>query len=115
MPVCPVCFQSTYEIISQPDTSTLTPSVAVPTDMSGVLPALAQLIHGYNMLRGAAFKRSPTKKKPRYEEQKAKRLTAKVKVFSKQDPTTFIEFKQINGMTFKDTVTGELWVWQRGQ
>jgi hypothetical protein len=87
---------------------------------------MRQLIQGYDMLRGQAGqtgkqgapgKAGQNAKKPktgRFQEITTQRITKKAKVFSKQDPTVFVEFKQINGMTFKDTVTGELWKWTRG-
>jgi hypothetical protein len=123
MPICPVCHLSTDQVIDQPNTSTLTPSISPPTDLNGLYSAMRQLIQGYDMLRGQAGQQGPAgkagqnAKKPktgRFQELTAQRITRKVKVFSKQDPTTFVEFKQINGMTFKDTVTGELWKWTRG-
>lgn len=118
MPICPTCHTSVDEVISQPTTSPMQ-SIAPPIDMGGVLPALRQLIYNFNLLNGrdgAPGKNSTQPKKPkvgRYVEQKQGRVTKDVKVFSKQDPETFVTFKQINSLQFKDTVTGETWTWQR--
>ncbi len=111
MPICPTCHASTDEVINQPNTSNLVSAVHAPTDMSGVLQALQQVIYNLNRITN----NSPGNKKiGRFQEVKAQRITAKVKVYSKQDKETFVEYKQINGMTFKDTVTGEQWNWSRG-
>jgi hypothetical protein len=99
--------------------------------MSGVLPALQALIQNLNLLTGngpapnnngggggggnvGQQKAPPKAKQGRFVELTGQRVTADVKVYSKQDPSTFVAYKQINGMTFKDSVTGELWSWGRG-
>lgn len=112
MAICPTCHTSVDEVISQPTTSQIQ-SIAPPTDMSGVLSAVQQLIYNFNQITN----NGPSNQKPktgRFQEVTAKRITKKMKVYSKQDKETFVEYKQINGMTFKDTVTGEQWKWERG-
>jgi hypothetical protein len=126
MPICPTCHTSVDELITQPSTNLLQ-SITPPTDMSGVLPAVQQLVYNFNMITGNGPSRSggggqgqgqgqngKKGKKPRFEEQLPKRITKQVRVYSKQDKEVFVEYKQINGMTFQDTVTKELWVWNRG-
>ena len=99
---------------TQPITSKIA-SIAVPTEQSGLLQAVQQLIYNHNQSNGTSPKSSaPKAKVGRFQELVQNRITAKVKIYSKQDPETFVEFTQINGMTFQDSVTGETWSWVRG-
>lgn len=124
MPTCPVCQTSFDQKVDQPAPQT-TPSIPAAYDMPSLIAAVQLLTQGYNQITGRAggvsgFKSKSNSdannKKPnpgRFIEQRQSRVTETHKVFSKQDPTTFVEFKQINSMTFKDSVTGELWTWTR--
>lgn len=120
MPICPTCQSSISEPIDQP-TPQQTPSIPPAYDLPSLLSAVKQLTLGYELLSGRLLGNKQTKnntspKKPklgRYVEQKQGRVTQDVKVFSKQDPETFVTFKQINALQFKDSVTGETWTWQR--
>ena len=123
MAICPTCHTSVDELITQPNTHTLLQSITPPTDMSSVLSALQQLINNFNLITGNGPGQSgqpgkngePGTKSQlgRFTEQRNSRVTKKVKVYSKQDPATFVEVEQINAMTFRDSVTGEVWTWGR--
>ena len=130
MAICPTCQASFNEVVDQP-TPQNTPSIPQATDLQSVIYAVQQLTQGYNQLTGRTGQpgqqgrtgqpgqqgragQAPKSKIGRFQELTQQRVTAKVKVYSKQDPETFVEYKQINAMTFKDTVTGEQWNWARG-
>ena len=131
MATCPTCSSSVPVAIDQPAAPTI-PSIPTAHDLPSALAAIQALSMTHNIVypgggggsKGQGSKQQPQSKnntkppqKPkvgRFEEQKSKRVTANVKVYSKQDKETFVEYKQINGMTFKDTITGETWNWSRG-
>lgn len=127
MPICPTCQASFDQAVSQP-IQQQTPSVPPANDLQSLIYAVAQLTQGYNQLTGRTAnnqgggnkntgnnqsKPPPTQKLGRFIEKKAARVMTTVKVYSKQDPSTFVEVKQINAMTFVDSVTGEQWTWGR--
>ena len=121
MTTCPVCQTSFNEPITQPVPTSL-PSIPLAYDVPSLLEAVKQLTQGYNQLSGKTLgnkhknNQAPKKSKVqlgRFIELKQGRSTVNLKVYSKDDPTTFVEFNQINAMTFQDTVTGETWTWQR--
>jgi hypothetical protein len=127
MPACPTCGNSVDQVISQPPVQT-TPSIPQAYDLQSVIQAIQQLTQGYNQLTGRTGnnnsqqsknntqqpKNNTSQKKPklgRFVEQR--RVTSNVKIYSAQDPATFVTVKQINALTFRDTVTGETWTWGR--
>ena len=101
--------------------------------MDSLIVAVQALTHGYNLLTNRitatnkALANAQANRQPpiasknqankanqgRFVEQPLLRVTVLQKVYSKQDPTVWVEFLQINTMTFKDSVTGELWTWNR--
>jgi hypothetical protein len=105
------------------------PAIPPAVDLQSALNAINALRHSMYILTGQlnhafqgtqgppgkagqAGKAAP--KGGKYVEQQAKRVTNTVKLASKEDPSTFITFKRIDGLTFVDNKTGELWSWQRG-
>lgn len=44
----------------------------------------------------------------------ANRATVTRRITNPEDPEQYVDVKQINRLTMKDTVTGELWVWNGG-
>jgi len=120
MAICPTCHTSVDEPVTQPDTRTLLQSITPPTSMSDVLAALQQLIINFNLITGNGPGNSNQPGKPgkppklgRFVENRQGRITKQVKIYSKQDPDTFVVVDQINALTFKDSVTGEQWTWGR--
>jgi hypothetical protein len=123
MPICPTCQASFDQAVSQP-AQQQTPSIPPANDLQSLIYAVQMLTQGYNQLTGRNGNnqnqtknntpRPPNKPKlGRFVEFKQGRVTSTVKVYSKQDPSTFVEVKQINAMTFQDSVTGEIWTWGR--
>jgi hypothetical protein len=122
MPICPTCQASFDQAVSQP-IQPQTPSITPAYDLQSLLQAVQQLTQGYNQLTGRTnnnqsqpknnMPQPPKPKIGRFIEQKPARVVSTVKVYSKQDPSVFVEVKQINAMTFQDSVTGELWTWGR--
>lgn len=118
MPACPTCGSSVDEPVG-PGTAVTMPSVPPAFDLASAIASLNMLIVGYNNMRGPAGApgkngKSKTAKGGKYVELKQKRVTNTVKVASKQDPDTYVEFKRIDALTFHDTKTNEIWTWQRG-
>ncbi len=127
MATCPTCSSVVPVAIDQPTAPTI-PSIPQASDLPSALAAIQALSITHNIMHGSNSKspqhqnqgqdknQTPNKKPKvgRFQELTAQRVTAKVKVYSKQDKDTFVEYKQINGMTFKDTITGETWNWSRG-
>ncbi len=127
MATCPTCSSAIPVAIDQPTAPTI-PSIPAASDLPSALAAIQALTMTHDIMHGSNSK-SPQQQKQgqnknktpndkpkigRFQELTAKRVTAKVKIYSKQDKATFVEYKQINGMTFKDTITGEMWNWSRG-
>ena len=129
MATCPTCSSTVPVSIDQPTAAPI-PSIPIASDLPSALAAIQALSMTHNIVYGYGGGGGGSKQQPqqsknntkppqkpkvgRFEEQKSKRITTKVKVYSKQDKETFVEYKQINGMTFKDTITGETWNWSRG-
>lgn len=114
----PISYTNLNENIQQPAPPAM-PSVPLANDLPSALEAIRALTHGYNIqygMRSGGNSNNTAPSKPKigkYSEQKPLRVTKTIKVYSKQDPETFIEVKQINAMTFRDSITGELWTWTR--
>jgi hypothetical protein len=51
--------------------------------------------------------------KGQWTENKANRVTAKVKVYSKTDPTQFVEVEQVNQIEMVNKDTKQTWKWRR--
>lgn len=126
MATCPTCSSSVPVAIDQP-AGPVIPSIPNAYDLQSALAAIQALSITHNIMHGGGGVKQPQQQqsknntkppqKPkvgRFQEIKAQRVTANVKVYSKQDKETFVAYKQINGMTFKDTITGEMWNWSRG-
>lgn len=64
--------------------------------------------------RGQAGPRSPnTGAKGQWIEDKGKRVMTKVKIYSKTDPTQFVEIEQVNSITMTNKDTKQTWTWRR--
>lgn len=126
-PVCAVQPQVDIGTAQQPRL----PSIPTPDgSVDGMMAALMALKDGYEMLAGMRNNAPPNNskssqsssspgangKKPtkqgRFTE--VNRVTKKVRITNPDDEEQFVDVLRIDNLTFKDTVTGELWTWTRG-
>ncbi len=122
----PVCNISVNEVINQPPGVKL-PSIPQANDLASALQAIQAMTDMLNLLTGQTRNlRAPpgrrgapgqpgknnNNKVGRFNEEAGSRVTEEVKMESTDGSVTFT-FKQINKLTFRDSITGELIIWQR--
>lgn len=118
-----VCHIPPDTTVDQPDPLNL-PGIPPPdATVEGLLAtvnAMRQTIliitgqQGVQGPRGQAGPRGKdTSAKGQWTENKANRVTAKVKVYSKTDPTQFVEVEQVNQIEMVNKDTKQTWKWQR--
>jgi hypothetical protein len=120
----PISYTNLNENIQQP-TSPGMPAIPLASDLPSALEAIRALTQGYNTqynMNPAGNRNNSTPKKPKlgkYVEDKPKRITKKERIYHKDDKTgkvdkeQYVDVETINSLTFKDTITGELWTWSR--
>jgi hypothetical protein len=121
----PACNISVNETINQPPGVRL-PNIPPATDLNSALSAIQALSQMVGLLsgqvvdqrgppgqQGAAGQPGKNNQNKVGRWQEVNRAVQEVTMDSTDGSVTFT-FKQINQLTLKDTITGELWVWQRG-
>lgn len=124
----PVCEGSHPENIGAGTGITL-PSIPTAVDLPSALAAINALAMGFRLLtnqtktaprsmqpghgvtNSVKSKNPGTNKQGRWNE--SARTTQVVRVTNPEDATQFVDVKQINSLTMKDSQTGEQWQWKR--
>jgi hypothetical protein len=122
----PVCFVSTNQQIGQPPGVQL-PALPVATDLPSALSAIQAMTNMLNLLTGqtgqsgaqgnvgaagAAGAGGKNQKGGRFQEVAGSRVTQDIQLTSDDGSVTFT-IKQINAITWQDTITGEQITWNR--
>lgn len=93
------------------------PSIPIATDLASALAAIAAIRQFLEILRnggggGSGFNtKHPPPKQGRWQE--TQRITEVIRVFNPQDHSQWVDIEQINKLILSDTVTKEMWIWNR--
>jgi hypothetical protein len=120
MAVCPVCNQSTSQVITQPSGLQL-PSTQQPTqDLSSIvnsINALNQIVNGLSGTQSGA--NGSVGSRPQEQWIQGSPDTEKVKVYSPDtdpknggDGSVYVTVQRVKSLTMRNTVTGEVWRWK---
>jgi hypothetical protein len=111
MAVCPVCNQSTSQVINQPS-GLAVPSTVNPTDLSSALAAIRALNQIVN-------KKTSSGSKFAEQWRQGPPDTEKVKIYSPDtdpknggDGSVYVTVKRVKSLTMTNTSTGEVWQWR---
>lgn len=119
----PVCHVPPDSSAAQPGPQNL-PGIPPPTaSIASLLATVTALRHTMLIITGRQGVQGPRGQsgprgqdvtaKGQWQEDKAARIVETVKIFSKSDPTNFVEVEQVNGITMKNKDTGQTWNWRR--